>query len=88
MSSPNWVQISKKHLVGSHEHLYFVVVLVSEDDAKPFVFHILSHAEVCEDYRRQPTTRRDGQPLVPGREGVAWRPLVVNNLDRWDKLPA
>ena len=89
VSRPNWVQIQRIHLEPPvYQDLYFAVVWVNEDNAKPFVFHILSHAEVCDDYSRQPKTRRDGKALIPGREGVAWRPLVEKNIDQWGKLPA
>lgn len=87
VSGPNWVQIRKDHLEHPDDGLYFAVVWVTADDAKPFVFHILTHGEVCRDYEAQAKVRRDGNPLKPGREGVG-RPLVKESLDRWDKLPS
>jgi hypothetical protein len=87
VSYPNWVQIRKEHLEHPDQDLYFAVVLVPVDAAKPFAFHILTHAEVCNDYKNQSKNRKDGKPLKPGREGVAWA-FVEKHLGRWDKLLA
>ena len=88
LSKANWVLIRKEHLERApRSDLYFAVVLVTTDDAKPFVFHILTHADVCESYGRQSRVKKDGQPHKSGMEGLAWGE-VTPFLNKWDKLPS
>ena len=87
LSGSNWVLIRKEHLASQPRcDPYFAVVWVTSDDAKPFVFHFLTHAEVCADFKNQSKLRKDGRPFKPGMEGIAWS-YVRKSQDRWDKLP-
>jgi hypothetical protein len=62
-------------------------VLVPNDPDLPFVFHVLTHAEVCDNYKGQAKKRADGKDLVPGFEGVPWS-FVKPFLGGWKKLPS
>lgn len=86
-SSKNWVRVREEHLTGPVEGLFFVVVLIPDDLSAQCVFHILTHAEVCESHARQPKTRRDGRKLVAGWEGLPWRDVAAHE-GQWKKLPS
>ena len=83
-----WVLVRKEHLTGpAKDALFSVVVLVPDDLSKPCAFHIITHAEACENFARQPKTRKDGQQLVAGWEGLAWRDVAAQ-AGQWGKLPS
>ena len=88
VASSTFVLIQKKHLEGPpRDDLYFAVVLVPPPDVlQPFVFHILTHTEVCEIYGNYSGLKKDGQPYKAGMEGLSWAD-VKPFRDRWAKLP-
>ena len=87
VSSHQWVLVRKEHLAGpAREALFFVVVLIPDDLSAPCAFHVLTHAEACDNFAGQPKARRDGRKLVAGWEGLAWNDVKVHR-GRWDKLP-
>lgn len=86
-SSRTWILIKKAILLAEPRNdLYFAIVFIPPDRAKPLEYHILTHAEVCAAYNRQSKTRRDGEPYKTGMEGIGWAD-VKNHAGRWDKLP-
>lgn len=87
LSSPNWVLIQKRILEMSPvDDMLFAVVLVPQDDAKPFEYHLLTHAEACDYFKQYPQVKKNGQAYKPGMDGLAWGD-VRSHRDRWDKLP-
>lgn len=84
---PNWVFVQKSLLDRPPvADLYFAIVLVPEDYARPFEYHFLTHGEACDLYRQHPQLKKNGQPYRPGGDGLAWKE-VRPHQDRWDKLP-
>lgn len=87
MTTGNWVLIKRSQLEQSPRgDLYFAIVLVPADDDKPFVYHILTHAEVCAAYAKQRRVKKDGTAYKPGMEGLAWGD-VTPHRGHWDTLP-
>jgi hypothetical protein len=73
LSAPNYVLIRKEMLDGPPlDDLFFAVVMVPNEDDRPFEFHVLTHAEACDLYRQQPPLRKDGKAYKPGMDGLRW----------------
>ena len=70
VSSSTFVLIQKKYLEGKpRPDLYFAVVLVPPPHVpQPFVFHILTHTEVCEILQSLQRTE-EGRTALQGRDG-------------------
>ena len=51
LSAPNYVLIRKDKLDGPPlDDLFFAVVLVPQEDAEPYKYHVLTHADACDFY--------------------------------------
>lgn len=86
-SGPNWVRVRREHLIPPVDNdLFFIIVLIPKDVTEPFRFHILRHGEICKNFSSQSPLRRDGKPLAPGGEGLAWA-FVNAGANHWEKLP-
>lgn len=87
VAAPNFVLISRKVLESpANPHLFFVVVLVPADLAKPPAFHVLRHSEAHALWAGMPKTKRDGSTPKAGFEGLNWGDVKKHD-GRWDKLP-
>lgn len=87
VTSKTWVRIRKTMLeLDPQPDLFFAIVFIPADSARPLEYCILTSAEVHKIYCGQRKTKLDGQPYKPGFEGVGWRD-VQPHAGRWDKLP-
>jgi len=85
-SSPNWVPVQRQLLEdGLDENLFFAVVLVPRPPTA-FRFFILTHGEVQAAWSRVPRTKRNGEAVAPGWEGLSWGEVKPHE-NAWFKLP-
>jgi hypothetical protein len=71
----------------TREDLFFVIVTVPENSARPLRFFVLTHDEVKTAAARISPTTKAGKPRRPGWDGVRWAD-VLEAEGRWDKLPS
>jgi hypothetical protein len=65
---------------------FLVVVLVPAIEDDRFRFFILTHEEMQSAWAAVPKTKRSGEPLKPGWEGIGWS-AVKPHENAWHKLP-
>ena len=86
-SSPNWIPIQKSILESPpDDNSFFVVVLVPSQEAELFRFFVLTHTEVLGAWNAVPKTKRSGELVKPGWEGIGW-PAVRPHENSWHKMP-
>ena len=86
-NSHNFIRIQKKLMENPVDNnLLLVVVLIPKDLTELEQFFILTHEELRAAWENVPKTKKTGEPLVEGHEGINWG-SVSDCENCWRKLP-
>ncbi len=87
MSKPGafWVR-SQFFSPPTDKYLFLVVVLVPQPIDDPFRYFILSHHQAQEEFKKMPTTTKDGREIGPDLTGLYFRSITPYE-GAWQTLP-